>query len=94
MKSIRVQGYSGPHFPAFGLNSKRYYVSVHIQSERGKIRIRITPNTDTFYEASRQIRSQCWECYEKLVGTPKEVTEIVKIHRSVLRKIRMDPLYF
>ena len=56
MKIIRVQSYSGPHFPAFGLNSKRYSVSVHIQSERGEIRTRISPNTETFYKASK-IRS-------------------------------------
>ena len=43
MKSVRIQSYSGPYFPAFGLNT------VHIQSECGKILTRITPNTDTFY---------------------------------------------
>ena len=42
VKSVRIQSYSGPYFPAFGLNSLR------IQSECGKIRTRITPNKDTF----------------------------------------------
>ena len=32
--------FSGPHFPAFGLNTERYSVSLHIQSECGKIRTR------------------------------------------------------
>ena len=41
--------YSGPHFPAFGLNMERYSVSLRIQSECGKMRTRITPNTDTFH---------------------------------------------
>ena len=36
-------------FPAFGLNKEKYGVSLHINSEYGKIRTRITPNTDTFY---------------------------------------------
>ena len=40
MKSVRIRSYSGPYFPVFRLN---------IQSECGKIRIRITPNMDTFY---------------------------------------------
>ena len=39
----------GPYFPGFGLITERYYVSLRIQSEYGKMRIRITPNTDTFY---------------------------------------------
>ena len=44
-----VKRYSGPHFSAFELNTERYGVSVRIQSECGKMRTRITPNTDTFY---------------------------------------------
>ena len=40
VKSVRIRSYSGPHFPAFGLNTERYC---------GKMRTRITPNTDTFY---------------------------------------------
>ena len=48
LKSVRMRSYSGPHFPAFGLNTERYGVSFHIQSECGKIRTRITPNMDTF----------------------------------------------
>ena len=43
------------HFPPFGLNTERYFVyfvSLRVQSMRenvGKMRTRITPNTDTFY---------------------------------------------
>ena len=37
------------YFLAFGLNTERYLVSLHIQSECGKIRTRKTPNMDTFY---------------------------------------------
>ena len=32
--------FSGPYFPAFGLNTGRYFVSLHIQSESGKVRTR------------------------------------------------------
>ena len=49
VKSDCIRSYSGPHFPAFGLNTERYSVSLCIQSECGKIRARITPNTDTFF---------------------------------------------
>ena len=49
MKSVRIRNYSGPHFPIFGLNKERYFVSHRIQSECGKIRTRKSPNTDTCY---------------------------------------------
>ena len=49
MKSVRVRSYSGPHFSTFGLNTEIYSVSLRIQSELGKMRTKITPNTDTFY---------------------------------------------
>ena len=32
--------FSGPYFPAFRLNTERYFVSLRIQSECGKIRTR------------------------------------------------------
>ena len=51
VKSVRIWSYSDPHFPAFGLNSERYGVSLHIQSECGKMLTRITANTDTFHAA-------------------------------------------
>ena len=37
LKSVRIRSYSGPHFPAFGLNTERYGVSLRIQSECWKI---------------------------------------------------------
>ena len=44
MKSVRIRSYSGSHF------TERYgRVSLRIQSKCGKIRTRMTPNTDTFY---------------------------------------------
>ena len=49
VKSVSIQSYSGPHVPAFELNTVRYSVSVLIQSERVKIRTIITLNTYTFY---------------------------------------------
>ena len=51
VESVGIRSYSGPYFPAFGLNTERYGVSLRIQSECEKIRTRITPNTDTFCAA-------------------------------------------
>ena len=49
VKSVCIRSYSGPHFPAFRLNTERYRVSFRIQSECGKMRIRITLNAGIFY---------------------------------------------
>ena len=58
VKSVCIGIYSGPYFPAFGLNTDRYSVSRRIQSECGKIRTRINPNMDTFYAVSLLLLSQ------------------------------------
>ena len=49
VKSVRIWSYSGLYFLAFGLNTQRYSVSLHIQSECRKMWTRITPNTNTFH---------------------------------------------
>ena len=49
LKSARIWSYCDRYFSALALNTKRYSVSLRIQIERGKIRGRITPNTDNFY---------------------------------------------
>ena len=49
-KSVRIWSCSGPHFPAFGLNTETYEISLRTQSELGKMRTRITLSTDTFHE--------------------------------------------
>ena len=46
VKSVRTRSSC---FPAFGLNTERYGLSLRIQSKYEKIRTRKTPNTDTFY---------------------------------------------
>ena len=40
---------SGPHSPAFGLNTEIYGVNLRIQSEYRKIGPEITPHLDTFH---------------------------------------------
>ena len=49
-----IWSFSGPHFPAFGLNTERYGVSLCIQSKCGKVRTRKTPNTNTFHAVLNQ----------------------------------------
>ena len=49
VKSVRIWTFSGPYFPAFGLNTERYEVSFRIQSKCGKMRAKKTPNMDTFH---------------------------------------------
>ena len=65
VKSTHSRSYSGPHFPAFGLNTEKQAVSLRIQSECRKIRTRITPNTDTFHVETKIIHQAQVECFVK-----------------------------
>ena len=68
LKSVRIRSYSGPHFPAFGLNTEKYGVSLRIQSKCGKVRTKITPNTYTFYAVVGVFRTSViifWCCQRK-----------------------------
>ena len=49
VKGVSIRSYSGPHFPAFILNTEKYGVSLRIHSKYVKIRTRTTPNMDTFH---------------------------------------------
>ena len=49
VKSVRIRSYSGPHFPAFGMNTESYSVPLRIPSECGEMWTRITPYTDIFH---------------------------------------------
>ena len=49
LQSVRIQGFPGPYFSAFGLNTEGYRVSLRIWSKCGKRRTRKTPNTGSFY---------------------------------------------
>ena len=54
VESVRIRRFSGPYFPAFGLNMERYFVPFRIQSECGNLRTRKTPNTNTFHAVLRK----------------------------------------
>ena len=51
-KKCPYSEFSGPYFPALGLNTDRYSVSIRIQPIYGKIRTRKTSETDTIYAAA------------------------------------------
>ena len=73
VKSVRIRSYSGLYFPALGLNMERYGISLHIQSECGKIRTRITANTNTFHAVLG--KETYWTTYwnsRKSVSTQKQ----------------------
>ena len=45
VKSVRIRSYSGPRFPAFG----PVFSLLSVFGPKGKIRTRITPNTEIFH---------------------------------------------
>ena len=49
LKSVHIRSLSGPYFPASGLSTERYGVSLCIHSDCGKIRTIKTPNMDAFH---------------------------------------------
>ena len=54
MKNVSNWSFSGPYFPAFGLNTEIYYVNLFIQSKCRKIYFRKTRNIDNFYVMGRR----------------------------------------
>ena len=80
VKSVRIRSYSGLHFSAYGLNSERYSVysvSLHIQSEQGKMRTKVTPNTAAF----------------NAVGSPILTVTLYGKHSNETRKDETRQLY-
>ena len=71
-KKVRIRCYSGPHFfphfPAFGLNTERY----GMRKNAGKMRARITPNTDSFTQWALLTKKACNGLYlvHKQVNSP------------------------
>ena len=49
MKGLRIRNFSGPHFPALGLNAESDRVSFRTQPECRKIRTTNAQNMGTFH---------------------------------------------
>ena len=58
MKSVLTRSFSGAHFPSFGLNTDKYFVSLCIQYDCRKIQTRKTPSTDTFHAVIPEVHSE------------------------------------
>ena len=58
MKNVRIWSFSGPYFPAFGMYTERYGLSLRIKSKCGKIQTRKTPNLKNTVPFSKSSCSQ------------------------------------
>ena len=61
VKCVRIRSVSGPDIPALELNTEKYFISLRIRSKCRKIRIRKTPNTDTFYAMEDADKVISWQ---------------------------------
>ena len=88
VKSVCIPSYSGPQFPAFGLNKERYSVSLRIQSECGKMLTRITPNRNTFY---RNIKDFFLfiklYCFQKIYQNIHQILDLASKQKSKKSKV-------
>ena len=80
VKTVRIRSYSGRHFPAFGMNTERYGVSLCIQSACGNMRTRITPNTDTFYAVQNIYFSEQTLFYQIVRGIYSRIPFYLRFH--------------
>ena len=61
MKIVLIWRFSGLYFPTLKLNNGGYCASLHIQSQRGRVRSRGAPNLDTFHAVDiLRLRLACW----------------------------------
>ena len=66
VKSVQMRSFFWSYFPAFGLNTERYGVSLRIQSKCGKIRTR---KNSVFRHFSRSVEIILTEAYSKRYET-------------------------
>ena len=65
VKNVQMQSFSGPCFPAFGLNTDIYSVNLRIQSKYGKIRTRKILYLDNFYAVPLSVTCQWFDLDSK-----------------------------
>ena len=85
MKSALIQSFSGMYFPAFGLNTERYGVSLRIQSKCGKIRTKKKPPKTSIFLMNNITRSLTILGLNKIVPLyfPKVIFKIKLIYSYV-----------
>ena len=84
--------FSGPYFPAFGLNRERHFVSLCIQSECGKIRAK---KNSVFWHISHSVkREKHWHLHmTDLFSWRKYISNCTWIKQSHLGKCRNKKLH-
>ena len=91
MKSIQIWVFSGPYFPAFGLNTERYGVSPRIQSECRKILTRknsVFGHSRSVYSSKHQFcKYRMGYIWEKLLVKHLNWRRDTNISREVFRAI-------
>ena len=87
VKSVRILSFPGLYFPAFGQNTERYFVSLRLQSECGKIRTK-----------KLQIRTLFVQCINQINEAPhfwlKHVCSMVSKSKIQLAAISSLKLYY
>ena len=76
-----------PHFPAFGLNTGRYSVSLRIQSECGKVRKNTDQNNSEYGHFLRSVSSQkvLSQMFGRVLNVPPgNVNHAITIHGIVI----------
>ena len=82
VKSVHIRSYSGPYFPAVGLNTEKYPVSLRIQSDCGKMRTRTT-KIAFFAVAARKRKFQVNLSFEKKEHNMQTVHDTSKVTSKV-----------
>ena len=75
--------FSGPYFPAFGLNTVRYFVSLHIQSKCGKVRTRKNSVFVHFSRSDIQVTKMITLSFGKFIHEMLQLLVICKVKVSV-----------
>ena len=90
VKIVGIRSFSGPYFPAFGLNTERYSVSLRIRSECRKIRTRKSPNTGTFDAVIQTEFLESGKFPQSWIHSDKES----KMGRKVRKSFQTSKLFF
>ena len=98
VKSVRIRSFSGPYFPAFGLNTERYSVlcispySVRMRENTEQI----TPNTDTFHAViiSTTTKKGNYEALQNILQRLKVFTWVFTHITFLLTLLELETILF
>ena len=98
VKSVRIRSFSGPYFPAFGLNTERYSVlcispySVRMRENTEQK----TPNTDTFHAViiSTTTKKGNYEALQNILQRLKVFTWVFTHITFLLTLLELETILF